>query len=105
MITWSSKSRRQLPTQRSATPFCHGLRKAVRIGWLPKSSQPQAVSARNAIAADIIIGDRSLTEDGLAGRYEGRVPVWLNWNQVVPVVTVNPAFRVIVEVKPKFHEV
>src|SRR5215831_766202 len=29
-ITWSSKSRRQLPTQRSATPFCQGLRKAVR---------------------------------------------------------------------------
>src|SRR5260370_34657019 len=31
MITWSSKSRRQLPTQRSATPFCHGLRK--RASW------------------------------------------------------------------------
>src|ERR1700733_5872305 len=35
-ITWSSRSRRQLPTQRSATPFYHGLRNAVRIGWLPK---------------------------------------------------------------------
>jgi hypothetical protein len=33
---WSSKSRRQLPTQRSATPFCHGLRKAVRVGSLPR---------------------------------------------------------------------
>src|SRR5215472_14877261 len=29
MITWSSRSRRQLPTQRSATPFCHGQPKAV----------------------------------------------------------------------------
>ena len=28
-------SARQLPTQRSATPFCHGLRKAVRTGSLP----------------------------------------------------------------------
>jgi hypothetical protein len=25
-ITWSSNSRRQIPTQRSATPFCQGLR-------------------------------------------------------------------------------
>jgi len=25
VITWSSNSRRQLPTQRSATPFCQGL--------------------------------------------------------------------------------
>ena len=24
-----------LPTQRSAMPFCHVLRKAVRIGWIP----------------------------------------------------------------------
>ena len=24
-ITWPSKSRRQLPTKRSAIPFCHGL--------------------------------------------------------------------------------
>src|ERR1035441_10866505 len=31
-ITWSSKSRRQLPTQRSATPFCQGLRIEVRTG-------------------------------------------------------------------------
>jgi len=23
-------------TQRSATPFCHGLRKLVRFGWMPK---------------------------------------------------------------------
>jgi hypothetical protein len=28
----SSKSRRQLSTQRSAAPFCHRLRKAVRVG-------------------------------------------------------------------------
>lgn len=31
-ITWLSRSRRQLPTQRSATPFCHGLRKLARLG-------------------------------------------------------------------------
>jgi hypothetical protein len=36
-IRWSSKSRRQLPTQRSAMPFCHGLRKLVRLGWTPKT--------------------------------------------------------------------
>src|ERR1017187_8652632 len=35
-ITWSSRSRRQLPTKRSATPFCQGLRKLVRFGWVPK---------------------------------------------------------------------
>jgi len=28
--------RRQLPTQRFATPFCHGLRTLVRLGWMPK---------------------------------------------------------------------
>src|SRR5262245_24504523 len=28
-MTWSRTSRRTLPTQRSATPFCHGLRYAV----------------------------------------------------------------------------
>jgi hypothetical protein len=27
-------------TQRSATPLCHGLRKAVRVGWLPKRKRP-----------------------------------------------------------------
>jgi hypothetical protein len=25
LFTWSSRSRRQLPTKRSAIPFCHGL--------------------------------------------------------------------------------
>src|SRR5215470_5937906 len=35
-ITWSSKSRRQLPIQRSATPFCQGLRNAVRTGSVPR---------------------------------------------------------------------
>src|ERR1700730_5872944 len=47
MITWLSKSRRQLPTQRSATPFCHGLRKAVRVGWLPISLTAETTSAPN----------------------------------------------------------
>ena len=45
MITWSSKSRRQLPTQRSATPFYHGLRKAVRVGSLPMSLTAESISA------------------------------------------------------------
>src|SRR5712692_7835190 len=31
-IVWSSNSRRQLPTQRSATPFCQGLLIEVRTG-------------------------------------------------------------------------
>src|ERR1035437_1307781 len=35
-ITWSSMSLRQLPTKRSATPFCHGLRKLVFFGSMPK---------------------------------------------------------------------
>jgi hypothetical protein len=26
----------KLPTQRSATLFCHGLRKLIRMGWMPK---------------------------------------------------------------------
>src|ERR1700751_1177941 len=47
MITWSSKSRRQLPTQRSATPFRFGLRKAVRVGWLPVSLTAETTSAPN----------------------------------------------------------
>src|SRR5215469_9235662 len=47
IITWSSKSRRQLPTQRSATPFCQGLRKAVRVGSLPISFAAETTSAQN----------------------------------------------------------
>ena len=34
-ITWSSRSRRQLSTQRSAIPFCPGLLKEVRTGIKP----------------------------------------------------------------------
>jgi hypothetical protein len=45
--TWSSKSRRQLPPQRSATSFCHGLRKAMRVGWLPMSLTAETTSAPN----------------------------------------------------------
>jgi hypothetical protein len=47
IITWSSKSRRQLPTQRSATPFCHGLRKAVRIGSHPMPRTAETTSGPN----------------------------------------------------------
>jgi hypothetical protein len=32
----SNMSLRQLPTKHSATPFCHGLRKLVRFGSMPK---------------------------------------------------------------------
>jgi hypothetical protein len=46
-LAWLSKSHRQLPTQRSATPFCHGLRKAVRVGWLPMSLTAETTSAPN----------------------------------------------------------
>jgi hypothetical protein len=46
-FTWSSKSRRQLPTQRSATPFCHGQPKAVRVGSLPMSLTAEPTSASN----------------------------------------------------------
>ncbi len=41
------RSRRQLPTQRSATRSCHGLRKAVRVGWLPKSFTAEITSVPN----------------------------------------------------------
>jgi len=37
----------QLPTQRSATPFCHGLPKAVRVGSLPMSFTAKITSAPN----------------------------------------------------------
>src|SRR5215510_3813379 len=47
MMTWSSRSRRQLPTQRSATPFCHGLRKAVRNGTLPIAFTDETTSLPN----------------------------------------------------------
>jgi len=40
----------QLPTQRSATPFCHGLRKAVRVGWLPMSLTAESTSAANFVS-------------------------------------------------------
>src|SRR5579864_5375982 len=33
-ITWSSSSRRQLPTQRSAIPFCQGLSNEVRTAFI-----------------------------------------------------------------------
>src|ERR1019366_6445043 len=42
-----SKSRRTLPTQRSAIPFCQGLRNAVRIGWLPIAFTVATTSALN----------------------------------------------------------
>ena len=34
--TRSRSSRRALPIQRSATPFCQGLRGAVRLGFMPR---------------------------------------------------------------------
>ena len=39
--------RRTLPTQRSATPFCQGLRKAVRIGSMSLSLTDETTSAEN----------------------------------------------------------
>jgi hypothetical protein len=35
-MTQLSKPLLQFPTQRSAMPFCHGLRKLLRFGWRPK---------------------------------------------------------------------
>jgi len=40
---------RQLPTQRSATPFCHGLRKLVCLGWMPKSFIVSITSSLNCV--------------------------------------------------------
>jgi hypothetical protein len=30
------------PTMRSAVSFCHGIRNAVRLGWMPKSAIEEA---------------------------------------------------------------
>src|SRR6516165_3719790 len=46
-ITWFSRSRRTLPTQRSATPFCQGLRYAVRTGSHPIAFIVATTSALN----------------------------------------------------------
>src|SRR5664280_3200730 len=46
-IMRSSKSRRTLPTQRSAIPFCQGLRNAVRTGWEPIAFTVETTSALN----------------------------------------------------------
>src|ERR1039457_1030930 len=45
-IRWSSKSRRTLPTQRSAMPFCQGLRKAVRTIFVPLCSTVEMTVSR-----------------------------------------------------------
>jgi hypothetical protein len=39
--------RRTLPTQRSATPFCHRLRSAVRTGWEPIAFTGETTSEPN----------------------------------------------------------
>src|ERR1700736_4052489 len=43
----SSRSRRQLPTQRSATPFCHGARMPVRGGSRPVAFRKPLTSPSN----------------------------------------------------------
>jgi len=48
------QSRRQLPTNRSAMPFCRGLLKLVRFGWMPKlfmvsMTSPSKLDARSKI--------------------------------------------------------
>jgi len=46
-MMWSSISRRQLPIQRSAVPFCHGARMLVRFGCKPVAVNNQITSTLN----------------------------------------------------------
>ena len=46
-MTWSRISRRQLPTQRSAIPFCHGAWTLVRLGFRPVHFKNVMTSASN----------------------------------------------------------
>src|ERR1019366_8900204 len=57
-ITWSSKSRRQLPTQRSATPFCQGLRIEVRTGVIFRERIDAAPSKPYFASAFRVSGER-----------------------------------------------
>ena len=68
--TCSSISRRQLPIQRSAVPFCHGLRYEVRLGSLP-SALP------NSTTAGLKIESRSKM------RYRGGVVVRKRFTQML----------------------
>ena len=58
-MTWSRISRRQLPTQRSAMPFCQGAWTLVRLGFRP-------VAFRNVITASVEL--RIAIQDGVAVR-------------------------------------
>lgn len=46
-MTWSKHSLRKLPTQRSAMPFCQGLRMAVWTGLMPDERSRLDISALN----------------------------------------------------------
>src|ERR1700693_2115837 len=82
--TWSSRSRRQLPTQRSATPFCHGLRKLVRFGCMPEALHSVdhflieiKPAIKDQIAGRGIVGKclAQLLDNPLAGRTPGDIAV------------------------------
>ena len=62
MITWSSNSRRQVPTHRSANGFCQGLRYAVRTGSVPRLRIVAVTSADSMSAA---IHERAGSADAL----------------------------------------
>jgi hypothetical protein len=51
---WFSNSRRTLLTQRSATPFCHGLRYAVLFGATPNDFTVE--TCRSAIIVRALVG-------------------------------------------------
>jgi hypothetical protein len=72
---WSSRSRRQLPTQRSATPFCQGLRMEVR-------TQVIVIERRNALTTKLaLFGEKEICGPALflvrLGLWRGTVGVTL----------------------------
>src|ERR1700694_1901857 len=75
---WSSRSRRQLSTQRSATPFCQGLSKEVRTGLIfmdrtaPGTSNPYFASRSK-------IRDRGADWNGNASRSSCTIHRLVGW--------------------------
>jgi hypothetical protein len=68
----SSESLRQVPTQRSATPCCHELRKLVRFGVMPK---PFIVSTTSTTTAHVGVLHRPLPKSHTDKENEITLPI------------------------------
>ena len=82
--TCSRSSRRQLPTHRSAVPFCHGLQNEVRTGFVPRCfdelddrSVKDEVAIEDEIFRSSVVGKRltQLLNNPSRRRVEGGVEV------------------------------